>query len=197
MMTTTEMERAVLLAHSGELAEAARDRLEKEITSDAETAAFRDDLEQICGMAREELASREPSAATMTNVLSDIRKRRARRTIIAFPAPVIRLAACAAALTLVVGSWMVWVPAQAPASSVAELRSIVAMVSSRDVDPDIQADRGETEQIRALARELLIMQGLAEDEDESSMSEEFLFEELQPTTLRWRSTPASSSRIYG
>lgn len=194
-MDRHDMEREIILAQSGELPPARRATLEQRLADDADLRRWRDEVAQVCADAQAALPSPEPSAAAMAAVRERAREPR-RGKVLAFPAPVVRLAACAAALAVVVGSWMVWMPEQqTPSDGVAELRSLVALASSYEVDPEVPDAAGETERIRALARELLIMQGLAVDEE--AMSQEVLPEERQPTSLRWRSTPASRARIYG
>jgi len=78
--------------------------------------------------------------------------------------PALRLLAYAACLAVALGIWF-RVPARVPADPVQETRAILASISEDVYDSRTnESAEDETDELRALARELLIMEGLAADD---------------------------------
>jgi hypothetical protein len=190
-----DIERMILLSQSGEWTSDQRSRLDTQQTDDVALRAEREKLDRLCRESRKALLVDGPSADVMQRISEEARRRVEHPgVVVRFPSPVVRLAACAAALAVMVGTWVAWPPEKPERDGVADLRTLVALVAAHDVDVDSNKDAAEQERIRSLAHELLILQGL---EVEDFTVEDVPEPEPRTTTLRWRSIPASRAEIYG
>ena len=193
-MKKHDIQKEILLAMSGELSPSRRKALEARLRDSAEDDAYRRDVEQLMADARRHLPDSEPAPSTVAHIL-DLEGTTRRGVLIPFPHPVLRTLAGAAALAMVVAGWFWLTPLEPVSDPVGELHAIVAMVSDTDAllqhDP---AELAETERMRVLARELLIMEGFIE---EQQGDQELQSEEPESTSLLWRSTSGYPQGIYG
>jgi hypothetical protein len=106
--------------------------------------------------------------------------------------PLLQVLAYAAALAVLVGGWLLFSsPRQPQSSPINEFIALMA-VASENLPPIVEAqdDSRREQELRALGRELLIMEGLGEEEwNESGIEEAFptADEEPSPTALQSRS----------
>jgi hypothetical protein len=190
-MNRSELERKILLAQSGELAPAEKAELELLLAQSDENMALREELDNLFLQAQNALVSAEPSPGIVSRILSEAREPAGRNRIL-FTRPAVRLAACAAALALAVTGWFALVPDEEQPDQVSQLQVLVAMVSEEDVQDEAVTGEMEEERVRALARQLLIMEGFGTEE---VFSEEALPLDPAPTTLRLRNTTELHPRI--
>ena len=185
-MKCVEWKDGILLADSGELDDAALQALEEHLSGCDDCRDFSDNTARTMAAARRALCGEQPASATVARILerAGTWKRKGFPDIIVFPIPVVRIAACAAVLAVVAGGWFLLSPAD-DEPRVGELRALVAMVSE-EVEEDYEyADGRDNGELQALARELLIMEGLSV---EDSLYEESSQEEPAPTALQSHSS---------
>ncbi len=186
-MNTDEIKRKILLAESGELSAHDTVKLEKQLGSDAEARQYRADTRRMTKVAREALPTGVPGPAAMARIRKAAGRHAAPRPLIFRPA--VQVLAYAAALALVVSGWFALAPAtRTQADRIAEMHTILEMVAEDELPAlEVQATGEEDAQLAALARQLLIMQGLSGDDLEEI---EYLPDELPTTDSQSRSSAA-------
>ena len=186
----------ILLSESGELSPREREGLEAHLAGCADCRACRDDLRRVTALAGGALECGEPGSAAMVRVRAAARERAGARVLV-FGWPLAPTLAYAASLAVLAGAVFVLLHRR-PVEPVADLHAFVAMITGEEmvtVHPNgvgsvpSKAATGE-KQLRALARQLLQMEGmavedLAEDETATPAAAP------SPTALQPRSTGAS------
>jgi hypothetical protein len=182
------MQRSLLLEQSGELSAAEREHLACHLRVCPACRAYRTDLAAMAELAAGAAAVR-PAAPVMERVLQEAQTARP-RGILSFDVPVYRYAALAAALLVIVTGALL-LRGTTREDRIQTLSAMVAMI-----EEDTQAELGDGEEaLRTLARQLLVMEGL--DDDEWLTDSEALSVERLPTTSQWRSNPAFRGKICG
>ena len=185
-MNCDKIEQQLLLADAGELSARAVTRLETHIDTCSRCRAYRDNLARLLPAAHDALAAAGPSATALAAVSEAAREQLVRPGIVVFPLPAWqpRALAYAAMLVLLLGGWFMVTPMRGT-KRVREAQAVVAAV----IDYEHGDDDGQTreEELEALARELLRMEGFLPDE-----TQDLLYSEQvpDPTALLSRSTHA-------
>ena len=205
-MTCTEFRNDILLEHAGELPAGRKERLAEHVAGCAECRAWRDGLPGMLANASESLRRGEPDAWVMARIRAAAEERAARHPSV-FRRPAGRVLAAAALLLIAVGVYVLR-PRAPSHSRVDEVHAMLAVVAGNEalqVEPLAAEDaealsvggmERETGQaaLRSLARQLLIMEGLAIEEGDILASP---VEEPETTDLRWRRSPATVDPLYG
>lgn len=197
-MNCTEFKKMALLAHSGECPHAKVERMQAHRDACPACRMYEDDLQTIVGSLREESVRTiaGPSEAALRRIVEQARLQTPQ------PIPEWRLvlrplAALAAGLTLILGLWLVPRPNHTPshgavsaADGAGTFTSILSLVLNHETAgyPVLPSDRD------AMARHILILQGIGELTEPNETMEP---EELQPTSLLRRSSPAVPVEIRG
>lgn len=195
-MNCHDLERMVLLEQSGELPARQRKALTEHLAACADCRTRRDDLIAATVFLSTVTAANGPSGAVVDRIMNAARTRRpARRISVLHPAWVRALAA-AAVLALLLGYAGLIVlrstKANAPAASdtrAAEVSSLLAMLMDLDADATEAHAAAASGDLRGIACQLLILEGLSEDVFEAPADDVTRLEGRQPTTLQWRSNP--------
>jgi len=186
-----------MLADSGELTEPELEKLEQHLARCDQCRKYRDALHQVVSAARASLPEGEPDPGVIDRISAAARERiAARRTV--FERPVAQVIACAAALALLVWGRLM-LSSDDRSGRINEINVILEMTLEDDAlereygtgladsdypPPSWERSAGEHE-LRVLADELLLMEGLADDD---LTDVEVPREEPRPTALRLRST---------
>ena len=200
-MNCQNAERAILLAETGELSDRKLRKLDAHLAACAACARYRQSARGIVASARESGPAAEPSPIVMTRIRTVAAQRPVPRVVLLRP-PVLQVLAYAAALAVLAGGWFAFSPGPSPQGApINDFRAIIH--AAAETTPRIVEARddaaGELE-IRTLARELLTMEGLVDEEVvemEAPDVEPTSDEELSPTVLRWRSSPVSPLSVCG
>ena len=186
-----------MLSDSGELTEPELKKLEQHLARCDQCREYRDALHQVVSAARASLLEGEPGAAVVERISAAARERIAARRIV-FERPARQVVAYAAALALLVVGWLM-LSSDDRSGRINEINVILEMTSEDDASerehgtgqadsdyplPSRERAAGE-HGLRMLADELLLMEGLADDD---LTDVEVLREEPRPTALRLRST---------
>ncbi len=206
-MKRDELERKLLLAESGELHEGEGRELEVLLAAEPDALALRDANRRVVAVARAALPAPVPSVVVRQHIREAAARRKAPALI--FPTVWLRGLAYAASLVLAVGTWM-WLGTGGesggqPADRIAQVHAIVSMArteSDGTASAATQAEGGDADaKLRALAQDLLSMEGLALDDaapdDSGAFDAVTPGEGLSPTVLQPRSIPALAARTYG
>jgi hypothetical protein len=167
-MNRDELERRLLLAESGELGEAERLELAARLAADPEAAAWRDRTAYLLAAARDALPSGTPSAATRARIRAAAETRAARHPSWHYRSLWLQGLAYAAAVALIVGVWQWRTPVSRHAGRhvdrIAEMHALVAMTGADEPRAAVP-EKGDAEtRLRALAQDLLSIEGLAPDD---------------------------------
>ena len=190
MMNCNDTEKQLLLAASGELAAGKQEALTRHLEDCEACRAVRDQLQALTARLETALKTGEPGAFVMTRIRAAA-ERRVHRPLI-FRSPSLQVLAYAAALAVVVGGWFM-VSGNGRLDRIDQVNTLLVMASDEGTEVVGAEGVGEDAELRALARQLLEMEGLAADE----YDEEAWFtpdEALPPTAFRGRSTPASPQK---
>ena len=180
-MKCRSAQRYILLAQSDELPASKQYKLEAHLAKCEVCAEYEAEARRILEVAAEELPSGEPGTA----VLGSIRMaagERASKGVVVFPLPIREVLAYAAVLLFLLagaGAYLARVRQQTSDSQIAHVGIIVELLSEEVIT--------EKTDSRALARQLLRMEGLLIDDfatDEDAIPPE----EPLPTDLQTRST---------
>lgn len=187
-MSCSGWEDDILLALSEELpAERAR-ALDTHLRDCTACRAYRDEVQMLTSQTAAILEVGEPSPPVMQAIHEAARTRK-RGRVIPFPSPVVRMAACAAALALAVSGWFSFSSYQQDVR-LREIGTIVELLASEDGNETDSTETDDSYGIEDIARQLLEMEGLALDPDEDILT---LLEQPDPTALRLRRTGASQA----
>lgn len=173
-MNRNELERNLLLASSGELAPEACRALDAYLAAHPEVAALDRDWRRLQEAARASLPAGEPGAGALIAIRAAATAEidpdsRAHRPARVAPARPLRGLAWAASLVLVLGAWAVFAPNHHE-DRIAQVHAIAVMARGQ-TQAEAPASSGDSEaQLRALAQQLLQMEGMMTDEvaDESA-----------------------------
>ena len=188
-MKCAESERAILLGETDELPERRKAELMEHLSDCRHCREYREDVRQITETAGGPGLVSEPRPAVIASIRSAAERRATGHTLM-LPMPMTRALAYAAVLAVLIGVWQV-LPTNGRTERISEVSTILAMVSEYQLpELDVTDAAGRDEALRALANQLLQMEGLAADDFTESTTEE-----PGPTALRWRSTVATPTRI--
>jgi hypothetical protein len=180
-------EKNMLLADSNELSAGKIEQLEEHLRSCRHCREYRKDLRRTVLAAKNVLCTEEPTTVTMTRIRTAAQDRIDRKTLI-FLRPALQVAACAALLTLIAGGWFM-LANSTRTPTISDVGAILAVLSEDDSQYYILTDElGTDREMRAIADQLLIIEGFAGDDLDYS-DHTILLQELPPTTLRSRSMP--------
>lgn len=162
-MSCEAWEKEILLAQSGELPLPRAARLKEHLAGCPACAAFSKDSGALLLAAREHAACREPDARLVANIVNRARQAAPPRPIL-FRRPVQQALAYAALLLLALGAWMLVWDTEGPQNRVEEIGSLVAAVTEHDFEVrEEETPAAREAELRALARQLLLMQGMSVD----------------------------------
>ena len=169
-MNCENFERDVLSAASGELPPREAGRLEAHLQACARCRAYREDVAALTSTARRALPGGEPSGATMAAIGRTAAEEAAARPtrLIRVNWLAARVLAYAAALAVALGIAGLWHRESHHVgiheARISELSSVIHLVSgSGAAAPEMATAASETK-LHALARELLALEGMAEEE---------------------------------
>ncbi|MCE9615440.1 MAG: hypothetical protein K8T26_14310 [Lentisphaerae bacterium] len=187
-MNRDEWEKHLLLAESGELSESDRRTLDARLAADPAAAAWRGDLRRLTALAGEALPANGPSLAVMSRIRAEAESCTRRPAAFGVPATWRWGLAYAAALALIVGSW-VWHQPSSDGDRIAQIHAIAAMTGTEPAAATpIPAEGDQGERLRALAQELLKMEGLALDELSAAD-----IQAGESTTTDYKSAPSAAA----
>ncbi len=190
-MNADEIKRKILLAESGELSAHDTARLRKRLDADEEARRYSTDTRRMTRVAREVLPAGDPGPVAMARIREAAGERALPRPL--FFRPAVQVLAYAAALALIVCGWFALAPGtRTPSDRIAEMHTILEIVAEDELPAAAtEAEPGEDARLAALARQLLIMEGLSGDDLEGM---EFLPAEPPTTDFQSRSTVALPRR---
>jgi anti-sigma factor RsiW len=166
-MNCEQWQRKLLLAESGELPDGERQSLDAHLADCPVCRDFRDASLTLASAVRPVLRQGEPAAATMAAINEEVASSARGPRLLVFRPITVRVAACAAALALIVGGWfLLRSETESAPDTIHQVGSLLTMISEQHAGdsgvPAVPADNNI--RLRALARELLRMEGLALDE---------------------------------
>ena len=180
-----DMEERILLADSGELPDGELQCLEQHLEACPHCAEYRRAARQIADSARQGLSANGPSPDALARIRLAAEQRATLPALILYRGTIVRTLAWAACAAVVLGIWFAR-PSSARDTRVDEVYAILDMVAEEDSLDVADREAEENRSLHSLARELLVLEGLAEDEEELDLFMEE--EELLPTVLQYRST---------
>jgi len=185
-MKCADCRNKILLDNAGELSHRQAEALRDHLAACPDCRDYGQQLEKLTAAAVEGLPVGEPTRATLARIRAAAEASPPARVVL-FPRPVLPSLAYAAALLLVLGAWFTFAP-NGKTDPAVSLSSLVAMVTGEEVaQAEPEASATDDEQLRALARQILIMEGLA-PEELGEWDSATLDVELPPTTLRSHSS---------
>lgn len=167
-MNCEQWQQKALLAETGELSDSDRRALDAHMAGCRTCRDFRTASANLACAVRPVLRRGDPSPATLAAIGGEAAAAAARRRPLFLRPLALRFAACAAALALVAGGWLFLRPDATPdPDGIHQVGSLLTMVSEEHagdsgVPPASTSDNDA--RLRALAKELLRMEGLAVDE---------------------------------
>jgi hypothetical protein len=174
-MNCNDIERLLLLRHSGEIRPDEAEALERHLSGCDACRKHDAELRALFGLAADSLPDDGPSRAVMENIDTYAGRRIARKApVLWFPRPVVRAVAYAAVLAIIVGVWSVVRLGDEPVLRIEKMHALVLAVSESDGHENSAATGTEglgvsedAEALKALAQQLLLMEGfLTEDDSE-------------------------------
>jgi len=152
----------IWLAESQELDGAASAELEAHLAACAACREDRDQIREILARVDQALPAGEPSAWVMTRIRAAAAARAGTGRWV-WRGPAVRVLAAAALLVVAAGVWwMTWSGARA--ERIRRVGTLLVMVSTEDrTDIAGTAGAGAETELRDVARELLILEGLADE----------------------------------
>lgn len=200
-MNCRNAEQGILLAETGELSGRKLRKLEAHVTACAACAQYRRSAVGLVAAARKARPAAEPGQLAMTR----IRAAAAQRPVPGFVflrQPVVQALACAAAVAILAGGWFACFPGASMEQTLLNDFSAIIHAAAETTPTMMDARNGSAreQEVRTLAGELLAMEGLLDElvvEIEPPNAEATSDEELSPTALRWRNSPASLLPVCG
>lgn len=197
-MNCKEAQNSILLAGSNELPANRVQELEGHLAGCAACSAFSDSVRGVLLAVHKSLPGGEPSVKAMAAIRAEAAARTPERSgLIKLPRRAVEWLAYAAGILLIVGGWMVLKPAMMDrAGRILEVSALASLVtgelSAVGVHPPaLETKKPDDHELKILARELLLMEGLAADEVVELEGPDFEFisdEEPSPTALQWHNT---------
>lgn len=189
-MNCKECRDSVLLADSNELAAGELNALHAHLATCPACSDYAEESSSVTELSRS-TAVEGPSPFVLNRIMAEARQQLARpKRLMFFPRPVAQALAWAAALAVVLGGWLVLSNRQGT-DRVEHLNTILVVLSEEPADGTAAWETEPCDDpVQALARELLMMEGLSDD---GAADEESL--ELLPTALQYRNMPAPPARI--
>lgn len=176
-----------MLAESGELSDKDVNDLKAHLIKCPSCEVFRARAVLLTQAARDSVSDQEPSMSVMAEIFRAARKKH-ESNVVFFPMPYLRVAACAAALVLVISGWFS-ISAYDRAKRVENIQALVSMVSL-DYSEEQSEENVDDSSLQEVARQLLEMEGFADSYD-SDYDLFSLLGEPEPTALREHNTGAS------
>lgn len=210
MKKLLDLEQRLLLAESGELPPAQREELDRELAADPQAAAQREELRCLLAAAAAALPSGRPDVHVLTHLhaMAETAGPTARDGMRILPRPVVlHVLAYAAALVVALSAWLVVGTRGGGPNRIAEMHALVAVAGETEaagasatvVSPAAGADADA--ELRALATQLLALEGLTPDEAgtlEADEADEATPDGApSPTALQPRSIGAPAAGKYG
>jgi predicted anti-sigma-YlaC factor YlaD len=180
----------ILLADAGELAGQAQYALAEHLRDCTACNAFSESLSISMQSARQVLSTEATAPSSMVSI-RHAAERQDQHRLLWFPTPIARVAAIAALFVIMVGAtWVTVSPKQRRAGlQVQELSAMVAMVSDAVSDNETTSAMIEdSENLQAVALQILEMEGFAVDDCFESDEAATLLGQPDPTTTQWRRT---------
>ena len=165
-MNCNRRQRQILLAQSGELSERDRAALDAHLAACSECQAFMTEAADVAALARPALRTGEARHAGIEPIRDEASRLASAGTLIRFVRPFYaQIAACAAALFLAAGVWIMLPSPRATTDPIHDVGALMSMVSeAHDGVVSVPANGTESSRLQALAGELLRMEGLAPDD---------------------------------
>ena len=199
-MRNDKLEKMILLCQSGELTDLQTQELNKALSSYPDARAYRDSLKLVVDQARESLPAGNPSPGVIRAIRAAGEAHVAKRRTILFPPVLIQGFAYAALLAIVIGGWFLFVRDDR-SDRILEIQVLIdAAADVEELLPQdaVPSDKEDPE-LLALARQLLLMEGLDFDDDVSiDYPDEAITTDVvpSPTVFRGRSIGAHRARKY-
>lgn len=152
----------ILLADSGELAPKRTGNLDRHLSGCPECRAYRESSQAAVRMVGGVLPDSGPAPAVIAGIRSAAQEAVGEAAWLSFRLPAVRVLAYAAALVALLGGWFALLPA-VESDPIGELNALLEVVSSDGIPASHDADRSREEDVRALAEELLSIEGLSMD----------------------------------
>jgi hypothetical protein len=201
----------ILLADSGELAPGDKRELEAHLSACDDCREYREAAHKIVAKAGQYLPADGPSYAVLTRIRAAAADHVNTNDQVPFMHPVIRVFASAAAILLVVSAWFqfaaqkqepsrrrVTVTVSAKPEQMGHINTIMSVLAEigSGQEPEEQQQDGATQNpdIRRLAHQLLIMEGLAAEND---TEQEITAPDAEPLSTDPRSSSTSAPGLTG
>jgi len=206
-MACEKIQQQILLRESWELSAVDRSELDDHLARCPGCRSYEQESRELMRLADTALPRGEPNAWVMTRIRAAAEERCvAGRHLLYWPAA--RILAAAALLAILVGGGLWMIPGDNQKSRVMEMSALMAVVASEETLQVSPLDADETKalstggvedgrraSLRALAQQLLIMEGMAVDRQEETWANSP--EGPEPTALQLRSTDDARGQIYG
>ncbi len=194
-MNCEQSERKLMLAGTNELSAREHSALQEHLADCERCRTCAEDLARLTTAAREALPDGEPGEKALIRILAAANERIPHVPSRAMRQPVLQLLGYAAVLAVVMGGWLM-ISRQDRTTRIEEVSDIIALIATSEEAEafDVEDVGQDAQDLRALARELLIMEGLAV---EDLMDPEWSTEDgsPSPTALQERSIAGPRPRI--
>ena len=195
-MNNDEIQKMILLDQSGELSEMRKRELEDVLSSNPDARAYRDVLLRVVDQARDSQDTDGPPPEVIKAITKAGAAHVAPRHTLFFPRITIHALSSAAILAVVIGGWILFA-SDARGKRILEIQGLM-MASSNIEEPSQEnsvSDPEDERELKSLARQLLIMEGLYFDED--YLDESITIDAApSPTVLREHNAGGRQARRY-
>lgn len=185
-MNCSQWRNQILLEESGELSDIDINDLKTHLLKCRSCEAFRASVVFLSQTARDYVSDQQPGMSVMTEISRAARNKH-ESNVIFFPLPYLRVAACAAALVLVISGWFS-ISSYNRTKQVENVRVLVSMISS-DYSEEQSEENAEDNSLQEVARQLLEMEGFTDSSDSDDLFS--LLYEPEPTAFQEHNTGAS------
>ena len=197
-MNNDEIQKMILLDQSGELSEARKRELKNILSLNPDASAYRNVLLNVVDQARDSLDADGPSPEVIKAIAEAGEARVAPQHTLFFPRIAIHALSYAAVLAVMIGGWFLFA-IDDRGKRILEMQSLMVAVNIEELSQEDSVSGHEDERdLKSLARQLLIMEGLSFDEDAEDYTDEFITIDAvpSPTVLRERNTGGRRARRY-
>jgi hypothetical protein len=162
-MNCEAMQRKILLEASGELSAREARALAGHVAACERCRAWRAEAGAAHSLMELAAVDRIPGPAVVARIVAAAEERKGARTL-ALPPRIAQALACAAALLVAAGVWLV-LPHKGRSDRITELHALLATVADGKAEQSDPHAEGSGEQdLQRLARQLLLMEGFGADE---------------------------------